>query len=119
MRSTSSAAAAGSGCRSALLSEGIERMQRESGGFGTLLVNTQDWATREQTKRSYEMLARYVAPHFTGALDSRRASQKWVSENKDGFAADHDLLVGRVLEVRLAGSGRPLLWYQRAFRTAT
>lgn len=67
--------------------EGIERMQRESGGFGTLLVNTQDWATREQTKRSYELLARYVAPHFTGALDSRRASQKWVSENKDGFAA--------------------------------
>lgn len=32
---------------------------------------------------------------------------------------DHDLLVGRVLEVRLAGSDRPLLWYQRAFRTAT
>lgn len=65
----------------------IQRMLDESGGFGTLLVNTQDWATREQTKRSYELLARYVAPHFTGALESRRASQQWVAEQRDDFAA--------------------------------
>ncbi|WP_171113717.1 MULTISPECIES: LLM class flavin-dependent oxidoreductase [Streptomyces] len=67
--------------------EAIQRMLDESGGFGTLLVNTQDWATREQTKRSYELLARYVAPHFTGALESRRASQRWVAEQRDDFAA--------------------------------
>ncbi|MFE3928038.1 LLM class flavin-dependent oxidoreductase [Streptomyces sp. YIM B13508] len=67
--------------------EAIQRMLDESGGFGTLLVNTQDWATREQTKRSYELLARYVAPHFTGALESRRASQQWVAEQRDDFAA--------------------------------
>ncbi|MFD9718897.1 LLM class flavin-dependent oxidoreductase [Streptomyces sp. NPDC059076] len=67
--------------------EAIQRMLDESGGFGTLLVNTQDWATREQTKRSYELLARYVAPHFTGALESRRASQQWVSERRNDFAA--------------------------------
>jgi limonene 1,2-monooxygenase len=67
--------------------EAIERMQSESGGFGTLLVNTQDWATREQTKYSYELLARYVAPHFNGALESRHASQRWVAENRGGFSA--------------------------------
>jgi limonene 1,2-monooxygenase len=67
--------------------ESIERMLDESGGFGTLLVNTQDWASREETKRSYELLARYVAPHFTGSLDSRRASQRWASENRDDFSA--------------------------------
>ncbi|MGW0507031.1 LLM class flavin-dependent oxidoreductase [Micromonospora sp. NPDC003241] len=67
--------------------EAIARMQTDSGGFGTLLVNTQDWATREQTKHSYELLARYVAPHFTGALESRRASQRWVSDNRGDFSA--------------------------------
>lgn len=67
--------------------ESIQRMLDESGGFGTLLVNTQDWASREETKRSYELLARYVAPHFTGALDSRRSSQRWVGENRDDFSA--------------------------------
>ena len=67
--------------------EAIRRMLDQSGGFGTLLVNTQDWATREQTKHSYELLARYVAPHFNGALDSRNESQQWVAANKASFAA--------------------------------
>jgi limonene 1,2-monooxygenase len=67
--------------------EAIERMQSESGGFGTLLVNTQDWATREQTKHSYELLARYVAPHFNGALEARRESQRWVAENRGDFSS--------------------------------
>jgi limonene 1,2-monooxygenase len=67
--------------------EAIERMLAESGGFGTLLVNTQDWATREQTRYSFELLARYVAPHFNGALDSRHASQRWVAENRADFSA--------------------------------
>ncbi|MGW3462538.1 LLM class flavin-dependent oxidoreductase, partial [Streptomyces olivaceoviridis] len=67
--------------------EAIQRMLDQSGGFGTLLVNTQDWATREQTKYSYELLARYVAPHFNGALDSRKESQRWVAENRTTFSA--------------------------------
>jgi limonene 1,2-monooxygenase len=46
----------------------MERLEDLSGGFGGLLVMVQDWATREQQRRSYELLARYVMPHFTGAL---------------------------------------------------
>ncbi|MEU3862686.1 hypothetical protein AB0F03_36155 [Streptomyces sp. NPDC028722] len=46
---------------------GIERLREEVGGFGTLLVYAQDWADWEKTKRSYDLLARYVAPHFTGS----------------------------------------------------
>ncbi|MFG2628160.1 LLM class flavin-dependent oxidoreductase [Streptomyces sp. NPDC048473] len=66
---------------------GIQRLLDESGGFGTLLVNTHDWATRDQVKHSFELLSRYVVPHFTGALDGLRASQKWVAERKDDFGA--------------------------------
>jgi limonene 1,2-monooxygenase len=47
---------------------GIERLEELSGGFGGLLVMVQDWATRENQRRSYELLARYVMPRYTGAL---------------------------------------------------
>lgn len=46
---------------------GIERLEELSGGFGGLLVMGQDWATPEQQRRSYELLARYVVPCFQGA----------------------------------------------------
>ena len=46
----------------------IERLDDLSGGFGGLLAMAQDWATREQLLRSYELLARYVMPKYKGAL---------------------------------------------------
>ena len=46
----------------------IDRLDERSGGFGGLLVMVQDWATREQQRRSYELLARYVMPRYQGAL---------------------------------------------------
>jgi limonene 1,2-monooxygenase len=67
--------------------EAIERMLELSGGFGTLLINVQDWASRSQIKESFELIARYVVPHFNGSLESLRASQGWVSQRREGFAA--------------------------------
>lgn len=46
----------------------IERLQERSGGFGGLLVMANDWAPREKVLRSYELLARHVAPRFQGSL---------------------------------------------------
>ncbi|MFF5448534.1 flavin reductase family protein [Streptomyces sp. NPDC012888] len=51
-------------------------------------------------------------PHVPDALALRCALADRIT------LGDHDLLIGRVLEVRMAGSDRPLLWYRRAFRTA-
>jgi limonene 1,2-monooxygenase len=56
----------------------IERHQVATGGFGTLLHMTHDWASWEKTKRSYELFARYVAPRFTGALRRSKLSQDMV-----------------------------------------
>jgi limonene 1,2-monooxygenase len=47
---------------------GIKRLDEASGGFGGLLVMAQEWTTREKVLRSYELLARYVMPHFQGSL---------------------------------------------------
>ncbi len=44
----------------------IERMQAELGGFGGLLLSTHEWASTEKLRRSYELFARYVMPHFRG-----------------------------------------------------
>jgi len=46
----------------------IERLVERSGGFGGVLVQTQEWAPREKVLRSYELLARYVMPRFQGSL---------------------------------------------------
>jgi limonene 1,2-monooxygenase len=65
---------------------GIRRMQEETGGFGTFLVYAQDWASPEFTRRSYDLLARYVAPHFTGSTRPLIESAQWYQENRDQFA---------------------------------
>ena len=47
----------------------IERLDEASGGFGGLLVQATEWATREQVLHSYELIARYVyagVPGFAG-----------------------------------------------------
>ncbi|MDT0263831.1 LLM class flavin-dependent oxidoreductase [Jatrophihabitans lederbergiae] len=67
--------------------EGIERLLDESGGFGTLLVNVQDWASPHQVRDSFELMARFVVPHFSGSTDSLRRSQAWVAERRSDFAA--------------------------------
>ena len=56
------------------LVEAIERLWEISGGFGGLLVWAHEWASTEATRRSYELLARYVMPLFQGSLAGLQAS---------------------------------------------
>ena len=62
------------------LVEVIKRLDTDSGGFGGFLVQATEFATREQVRRSYELIARYVMPEFQGSLVSLRASQQWASD---------------------------------------
>jgi limonene 1,2-monooxygenase len=57
--------------------EGIKRLEERSGGFGGFLVMAQEWAPREKVLRSYELLARYVMPHFQGSLTGMEVSNQW------------------------------------------
>jgi limonene 1,2-monooxygenase len=50
----------------------IERMHSEAGGFGGLLLSTHEWANTEKLRRSYELFARYVMPHFRGHTQGYR-----------------------------------------------
>jgi limonene 1,2-monooxygenase len=60
----------------------IERLMRKSGGFGSFLLLAHNWADFEHTRKSYELFARYVLPHFNGVNDRRSASLTWYGENK-------------------------------------
>jgi limonene 1,2-monooxygenase len=63
--------------------KGIERLQDLSqGGFGGLLFRAHEWATREETLKSYELFARYVMPRFQGSLDTVLDSNAWCRSNR-------------------------------------
>ena len=63
----------------------LERLQEQSGGFGTYLCMGHEWADREATRRSYELLARYVAPRFQDSARTLTASRDWAAENRPEF----------------------------------
>lgn len=64
------------------LIEAIHNMQRVTGGFGVVLGFAHDWANRENTRRSWDMVARYVIPALNGALRPMQASADYVEANK-------------------------------------
>jgi limonene 1,2-monooxygenase len=61
--------------------DAIHAMIELSGGFGGLLFLAHEWTSSENINRSYELLARYVIPEFTGATKRLRASMDWVHRN--------------------------------------
>jgi limonene 1,2-monooxygenase len=69
--------------------DAIDLVQRlidqSNGGFGTLLLQAHEWADTAATNRSYELIARYVIPHFQGSEASPRESRDWVAENRPTF----------------------------------
>ena len=60
----------------------IHRLDEDSGGFGGLLVQCNDWGTREQVMHSYELLARYVMPRFQGSMVNLEGSQAWSADKR-------------------------------------
>jgi limonene 1,2-monooxygenase len=52
----------------------IEKLQAKQGEFGVVLFQAHNWAEWEETKKSYELYARFVMPHFAGTNRNRQAS---------------------------------------------
>ncbi|MCW2756903.1 MAG: hypothetical protein JWO46_649 [Nocardioidaceae bacterium] len=60
----------------------IERLQEQSGGFGTFLIWANDWANPACTRRSYELFADEVMPHFQGTTSALREAEEWALERR-------------------------------------
>ncbi len=65
--------------------EQIRRLEEKTGGFGCFLQLAHNWANFENTKKSYELWARHVAPVLRDANRNREVSLRWANENAGEF----------------------------------
>ena len=65
--------------------EAIAQLEKQSGGFGTVLLLAHNCASPEATFKSYELFARYVMPAVTGANRARGESLDWAHANSQTF----------------------------------
>ena len=64
----------------------IERLERQSGGFGVFLDMAHNWADFAATRRSYELIARYVMPRFDGRGGRQEDAYRWAMARKPALA---------------------------------
>ena len=72
----------------------IKRLEEQSGGFGSFLHMANNWADWAQTKRSYELFARYVAPEFQGRSEPRQASYQWAASQHESYMKKVEQAIG-------------------------
>lgn len=65
--------------------EKIKQLEDQTGGFGAFLVMANDWADREHTMKSYELMAKYVFPEFQNSATRAVRSNRWCQDNYQGF----------------------------------
>ena len=75
----------------------IRKMVNSSGGFGTVLGFAHDWANRENTLRSWDLIARYVMPEVNGMLEGYRASRTHVVENREWFNRAGQAVLSKIM----------------------
>ena len=75
----------------------IEKLQIGTGGFGAYMELAHNWADWQATKRHYELMSRYVAPHFKGLNSLRQASYNYSFENRDVLWGKPQLLYNKLL----------------------
>ena len=68
-----------------------------TGGFGTVIGFVHDWANRENTRRSWDLVARYVIPELNGLLDHYRESREFVIGNSGVFEQAGKAVLDKIL----------------------
>ena len=74
----------------------IREMVEITGGFGCVVGFVHDWANREDTLRSWDMVARYVIPEVNSMLDRYRDSNKFVIENRNTWDRANDAVASKI-----------------------
>jgi limonene 1,2-monooxygenase len=63
----------------------IRRLEKKVPNFGSLLLLEKNWASFENTRRSHELMARYVLPVINKSNANRQKSFDWAREGREGF----------------------------------
>ena len=83
----------------------INRLLKGSGGFGVIMELAQNWADWAETKRHYELMARYVHPHFQSSREWRTDSYAYARDHHDEFTGQSSAAVQAEID-RLAALKR-------------
>jgi limonene 1,2-monooxygenase len=67
------------------LVQAIKHLLTVSGGVGAIMGFVHDWANPENTRRSWDMVARYVIPEINGFIEPLRKSRQFLVENRAVF----------------------------------
>jgi limonene 1,2-monooxygenase len=92
----------------------IRRLQEISGGFGTVIGFAHDWANRENTLRSWDLVARHVVPEVNGLLEGYRTSRQYVIEHRESFER-----AGAAVMQKIMGNERAAAALQETLRAQT
>jgi limonene 1,2-monooxygenase len=76
----------------------VDRLRAKQGDFGCVLQLAHNWADWEATKKSYELYARYVVPHFRGVNAHRADSYAWALRNEREFTALRDAAAQKMFD---------------------
>jgi limonene 1,2-monooxygenase len=69
----------------------VERLEAQSGGFGSYLLIHHEWARHDAVRKSYELFADHVMPRFQGSADRLVKAQDYAVsrwQELDGRQAD-------------------------------
>ena len=86
----------------------IKKLMEVSGGVGSIIGFVHDWANPENTRRSWDMVARYVVPEINGYIDGLRKSQKFLIENRAVFERAGQAVMAKIMENDKAAAALPL-----------
>jgi limonene 1,2-monooxygenase len=86
----------------------IERLQKQSGGFGCYLLMAHEWADPEATRRSYELFAQHVMPHFQNSASRIQASERWSASVQTGLDARQAQALKEFTEKHAAERAQPV-----------
>jgi len=69
--------------------ECLEKYWDKTGGFGCFLQLATNWAEFENTKKSYELFARYVMPKFASRNSQREQSLLHMHRNREDYSESY------------------------------
>ena len=67
----------------------VQKLWDQSGGFGAMLLLAHEWANPQATRRSYELIAQHVMPHFQGGQVTHAQATLEAKERAMGKREDY------------------------------
>lgn len=75
----------------------IRELERQSGGFGTILLLAHDCASPARTRESYELFARHVLPALRDENRGRVESLEWFAKHSKKIVGELKVAIGHVI----------------------